>query len=331
MEAPPERLSGFMKDCATPEAIWRERPQPAKRSPASMCKLTISRWVGTVFKGPLEVHADHEDDYHTLSICNRRSDADLIIGGRVVWRGKFAPDPFLLTGPRQSRWEAVFRNSYDTLRVYISQSFLAECHAEIFGRASSGAIQLFQAEALHDNALRQLANILILLQDSDEQFDPSFLESVGIAFTSRLLRVYCPQATMVQTPNAHALAPWRLKLAVDFIEDSLAQPIGLAELSELVGLSRMHFAAQFKLATGIPPYAYILRRRIERAQQLLACSQHSAIEIATILGFASQAHFTTAFKKIVGDTPVRWRLSRGDSNAGWRVAGKKHDSGSLPS
>jgi AraC-like DNA-binding protein len=66
-------------------------------------------------------------------------------------------------------------------------------------------------------------------------------------------------------------------------------------------------AAQFRLATGVSPHAYIIKRKVERATQLLLDEAFSIVDIALLLDFSSQAHFTQVFKKIIGNTPHRWR------------------------
>lgn len=111
----------------------------------------------------------------------------------------------------------------------------------------------------------------------------------------------------LQPTHESALSPRRLTKTLDYIDSNLARPLRLAELSALNGLSKMHFSTQFRKAIGLPPYAYVLHRRIRRGQQLLLETEDSTVNIALALGFTSQAHFTTAFKKIVGDTPARWR------------------------
>jgi AraC-like DNA-binding protein len=68
----------------------------------------------------------------------------------------------------------------------------------------------------------------------------------------------------------------------------------------------MHFAAQFRAATGLRPHEYLLRRRIERAQELLRREPISLSDVALSVGFQTQAHFTTVFKRFVGRTPHRW-------------------------
>jgi transcriptional regulator GlxA family with amidase domain len=49
----------------------------------------------------------------------------------------------------------------------------------------------------------------------------------------------------------------------------LDKPVSLADVASSAGLTRMHFAAQFRAATGLRPHEYLLRRRIERAQEMI--------------------------------------------------------------
>lgn len=103
------------------------------------------------------------------------------------------------------------------------------------------------------------------------------------------------------------LPTWRLNRVRNFIEDHIADPLRLEDLAEAAGLSRMHFAAQFRTATGIRPHDYVLQRRIERAKLLIRSRKLSLVEVALDVGFQSQAHFCTIFKKLTGVTPSAWR------------------------
>ncbi|SAL84608.1 AraC family transcriptional regulator [Caballeronia terrestris] len=103
------------------------------------------------------------------------------------------------------------------------------------------------------------------------------------------------------------LAPWRLRRTIEYIEDNLGEPITLNEIAEHAGLSRMHFAAQFKRATGLSPHAFLMERRLETAKSLLIENRLPIVQIAFTVGFNSQAHFTTVFHKATGITPGRWR------------------------
>lgn len=103
------------------------------------------------------------------------------------------------------------------------------------------------------------------------------------------------------------LPNWRLKRVSRHIEQNLAEPIMLQDLATVAGLSRMHFAAQFRAATGLQPHDYVRRHRIERAKMLLAETSDRLVDVALSVGFQTQAHFSTVFRQTTGETPRRWR------------------------
>jgi AraC-like DNA-binding protein len=106
---------------------------------------------------------------------------------------------------------------------------------------------------------------------------------------------------------APALPKWRLKRVLEYVDAHISEQITLAALATAAGMSRMYFASQFRVATGLRPHDYVLQKRIEEAQQLLVTTSDPLVEIAFSVGFQTQAHFTTIFKKIVGNTPLKWR------------------------
>jgi len=78
-------------------------------------------------------------------------------------------------------------------------------------------------------------------------------------------------------------------------------------MAAAAGLTRMHFAAQFRTATGLRPHDFVLQRRVERAQESLRNPELALVDVALSDGFQTQAHFTTVFKRFAGGTPHRWR------------------------
>ena len=111
------------------------------------------------------------------------------------------------------------------------------------------------------------------------------------------------------------LPKWRLKRVREYVEANLASRIRLADLASTAGLTKMYFAAQFRAAQGVSPHEYVLRRRIARAQDLLAGTDESLVQVALSVGFQTQAHFTTVFKRFVGSPPNGWRVAV--RRAGW--------------
>ncbi|HEY4250052.1 MAG TPA: helix-turn-helix transcriptional regulator [Roseomonas sp.] len=104
----------------------------------------------------------------------------------------------------------------------------------------------------------------------------------------------------------------RLARVLDAIETAVAETVGeapsLAMLARLAGLSLSEFVRGFRAATNETPHAYLTRRRIERAQALLRQQRALPLaEVATMLGFADQAHFSRRFRQVTGTTPTRFR------------------------
>jgi len=125
----------------------------------------------------------------------------------------------------------------------------------------------------------------------------------GAAFDprARLIRLLPQRAPRAEMP------PWRLRRVLSFVDSHIADPLRLEDLAGAAGLSRMHFAAQFRAATGYRPHSYVLHRRIEEAKTLIGQSEMTMVQVALDVGFQSQAHFCTVFKRLTGVTPTRWR------------------------
>jgi AraC-like DNA-binding protein len=109
---------------------------------------------------------------------------------------------------------------------------------------------------------------------------------------------------------SQGLAKWRLKLVANYVAEHLGDKVTLADMAAAARLSRMHFAALFLRATGLRPHDYLLRQRVAAARELLLSSDRPIVEIALSVGFQTQAHFTTVFKRVTGSTPARWRDER---------------------
>ncbi|UIY31505.1 AraC family transcriptional regulator (plasmid) [Neorhizobium galegae] len=118
-----------------------------------------------------------------------------------------------------------------------------------------------------------------------------------------LWRSYC------SPPGRRGLSTWQERLAKDVIETSLVGGIGLAELAQLCGLRTSQFAHGFKRSTGIAPYEWLLRRRIERAKESLLWGSKLS-EVAVACGFADESHLTRMFRRVVGVAPGAWRTAR---------------------
>jgi AraC family transcriptional regulator len=106
------------------------------------------------------------------------------------------------------------------------------------------------------------------------------------------------------------LAPWQIRRVVAFIDANLEHPLSISDLSPAARLSAHYFSRSFKQSFGVTPHAYLYRRRMERAQQLMLTTDEPLCQIAVACGFADQAHFTRRFRQSTGETPHAWRRTQ---------------------
>jgi len=108
------------------------------------------------------------------------------------------------------------------------------------------------------------------------------------------------------------LAPWQLRRVRALIEVRLSGTISNQQLADCARLSPCHFARAFRVSTGASPREYIIRRRVERAQELMLSTDATLTQIALACGLADQSHLSRIFARNVGETPRAWRRARMD-------------------
>lgn len=109
---------------------------------------------------------------------------------------------------------------------------------------------------------------------------------------------------MAQLPIARHLLRAR-----DLADARYAEPLDVATLARVAGLSPAHFSRAFRDAFGESPHAYLLTRRLERAAALLRNTDRSVADICVCVGLTSVGSFTTSFKRMFGVTPTAYRAS----------------------
>src|SRR5579872_3478712 len=116
---------------------------------------------------------------------------------------------------------------------------------------------------------------------------------------------------LIYVPEARGgLPPATMRRVREYVEAHLAEDVELRVLAKTAGLSVFHFAREFKRSAGVTPHYYLMQKRVERAQQLLAGSDLTLAEVALAAGFADQSHLARRFRQILGITPREFRNSR---------------------
>ena len=95
----------------------------------------------------------------------------------------------------------------------------------------------------------------------------------------------------------------RIVRVIDYIEAHIGDAMTVAELALVACLSPGHFSRSFKATTGEAVWAYVQRRRCERARDMLLSTREPIAHIAHACGFSNQAHMTRQLSARFGATP----------------------------
>ncbi|QNP75070.1 AraC family transcriptional regulator [Streptomyces roseirectus] len=146
-------------------------------------------------------------------------------------------------------------------------------------------------------------------------FDEATTQRPGSAFAARqysqlflleLLRSYVDQ-TPLPSGWLRLLVDERLRPALDLLHGRPGCPWGLEELARAAAMSRTTFAERFREAAGVPPLTYLGQWRMLLAQRALRDGDARVAALAEELGYSSESAFSTAFKRVVGESPLRYR------------------------
>jgi AraC-like DNA-binding protein len=101
-------------------------------------------------------------------------------------------------------------------------------------------------------------------------------------------------------------APGDVRRVRDRLADDPLDPPTLSDMAKMAGLSRYQVLRRFESVYGLPPHAWLLRQRAERARALIRDGS-SLADAAASSGFSDQSHMTRIFVRQFGFTPGAWR------------------------
>lgn len=192
--------------------------------------------------------------------------------------------------------------NFEALEISIPRAMISDVASTL------GPKKVRQLEARHifrDERIAQLARVLELDRQAGQSSEPLFVASVGLAIATRLLSLEPdPEQRVIR------LSDVQLKRVLDFIEANIDTPLSLDVLSRVAGVSNSHLRTWFKAATGYSVHRYVLRRRTEKAKEMLMGTDLSISEVADLTGFAHQSHLAHWMRRESGTTPRAVQLAR---------------------
>ncbi len=204
----------------------------------------------------------------------------------------------------EATWRA--SGSSRAIVLLIPDAFLSRVISEHW-EADPRNVEIVPQFLSHDPVIQAVATHLALEAQSGSPADRLYAESACEFLAHHM--IHSCSTLSAPPPRAYGgLPPRRLKLVLDYMEENLARPIALRQLGELAGISTRHFERAFRQAVGVPPHAYVVRKRVARAQNLLLSEPGLTIdEIAVRAGFSSSSHLSSTFRRQTGYSPTAFR------------------------
>lgn len=182
---------------------------------------------------------------------------------------------------------------------------------------------------LADNPLRQEKNLSIVVISIacraaiDGGVAPQKAFSMSDVFISnieRMTQVLPIQAAVVEYEREFARAVEQVKhdsehnryveRAKEYVAEHIDESIRVVQIGEALGINENYLTGLFHKYEGITLQHYIRKEKVRQAKELLLYSSYSCSEIAALLCFSTQSHFSSAFKREVGMTPAKYRESK---------------------
>lgn len=245
----------------------------------------------------------HGDQYQLASACGLRSGSSL--EEALAWFQAMATGrlPFVVT-----------EGGHGPERLEVICGFLA-CDALPFNPVLN-ALPAFLRMRLQDDSASHLNSLIDFALSESRHARPggrSVLLRVAELVFVEVLRSYLASASEAGKEGGNWLAGLRDPMvgrALARLHAAPGRAWTLPDLAHEVGASRSVLAERFAAFVGHPPMLYLTRWRMQLAASRLSAGVGPVSAVASEVGYASEAAFCRAFKKVTGVTPGSWRELR---------------------
>ena len=202
----------------------------------------------------------------------------------------------------------------DTARCWRMFHIEPTAMAQLLGIALPSNVE-WHAPVLDDEALRSTLGLAFAASEAaGTAVDTSSPTSQGMLEEPLLLAVG-RAAELNRAPQPGRPDEANLSLVFERLSDDFEHAPTLDELAALSGTSRYTLVRQFGRSHGLPPMAWLMQLRLQRARDRIAAGWTLA-DTALSCGFSDQSHLTRLFKRQFGHTPGAWRKATATQRSG---------------
>lgn len=198
-----------------------------------------------------------------------------------------------------------YQGDTESIHLYLDPIFMQQVVSEY---TKGTPIEILPQVEINDPLIRSLGISLISELKFNKERSRLYAETAAALLSVHLFQHYSAWKQVVKQCR-EGLSQSNRQQVLDYINSYLDQNLNLTELAALVNISPYYFARLFKQSMGMAPHQYVTKCRIKKAIQLLTRQELSILEISQQIGFQSQSHFTTLFRRFIGVTPTTYRNS----------------------
>ena len=279
---------------------WQQAPDAAVAGRTH--RISAAIWSG----GPREIWAPADPTTTVIGMPLQDYECEVFVDGRVVSDKTWRPGEVqMMTAGVVPR--AVLRTPWSMLHVYLPNALVEAAVREM---EFEPGIELRDPLGAADSEFAGL--LYSILRELKAKTPPSqlLLDAYGAQLAVHIVRRWSSRAEAGSAQREHrgGLPPRVLARVVEYCWSRIAEDVTLAELAGVAGLSPFHFLRAFKRSMGMTPFACVVRKRVQRAQELMRAHPAMGLaEIALAVGYSDQPAFGSAFKRVTGATPGEWR------------------------
>lgn len=214
-------------------------------------------------------------------------------------RSRTVPAGGLFTHPAGRELTVELGGPLRTVHLYLSDEVLQD--------ASDGSrpVELGEELGTTDRLLEQL---VLSMDETLRGWEPAartYVDQLGSMVAAQLARRHGAGAGADGADDraAGGLGDRQFAAVRAVMEERLAEPVRLAELASVAGLSVSQFSRQFRARTGLAPHRFLLGLRVDHACRLLRADPAPIAEVAVRCGFSHQEHLTRVMRAHLDTTP----------------------------
>ena len=245
---------------------------------------------------------EHSHTQHTLIIgLDNALKAEWSIDGQFQDLQYNKGDVFIV--PAGADHRAYWKQESEGILLSIEPESIANAAID---SVKSDRLEIVPHFATSDRRLLQIAQWLLIELHRQQMGSDLYTESLITILKVHLLRSYSIFNPIIPDYKG-GLAKYKLNRTISFINDNLDRDFKLKDLASLVEMSPYHFARMFKQSVGLTPHQYLVKQRMNKAQELLRRTEIAIADIGYLVGYKNSSHFAKVFRQQVKVSPTAYR------------------------